>query len=350
MAGSHRRPIADQFAIFAEAIGDEVPLYTRLCEAIVEEPELLALADQAIPGQPAANMLFGSVQYLLLGGVAHPLGAWYPAVSGRQAPGDDPAPVFLDFCRRHRDELADLIATRRTQTNEVARCLALLPALATLSVQVDGPLALAELGSSAGLLLAFDRYRYVYGTRTWGPADSPVQLTTELRGAQPPVPHELAIERRLGIDLHPVDITSEHDRRWLDAMVWPGHEHRRRRLRAAIALAAPDPPRLISGDALELLPGLIESIAPEIVPIVFHSFALIQWGSDQRARLAEILRDAGRPVYRIWLEWFGFHRSWPLIRLFEYRDGSETVATLGRFHHHCAWLDWGWTEPPASGS
>jgi hypothetical protein len=346
MSETHQRPVADQFTLFADAVGEEVPLYSRLCAAIVDDREILSLADHTMPGQPAPNMLFGAVHYLLLGGVAHPLGDWYPSISGRKGPGEDPAPVFGDFCRRHRDEIAELISAGRTQTNEVARCLALLPAQAVLADRVDDPLVLVELGSSAGLLLAFDRYRYIYGTETWGPAAAPVQLSTELPGARPPLPDRLVVGSRLGIDLHPVDITSENDARWLDALVWPGHEQRRRRLRAAISLVAPDPPPVFAGDALELLPGVLDSMSPHVVPIVFHSFALIQWDSDQRSRLAGILRTAGRPVYRIWLEWFGYQRSLPLVRLFEYRDGVENVETVARFHHHGAWLDWGWTGSP----
>ena len=347
MAETHQRPIAEQFALFADAVGDEVPLYSRLCREIVNDRTLLDLAGHAMSGQPAANMLFGAVQYLLLGEVDHPLRAYYPAISGRDVPGGDPAPIFRDFCLVHQDEIVEIISTRRTQTNEVARCVALLPAIAELTGRRTGPVSLIEVGSSAGLLLAFDRYRYVYGAETWGPAESPVRLTTELRGQQPPVPDALDIASRVGIDLHPVDITAESDARWLDAMVWPGHEQRRRRLRAAISVVGPDPPRLVSGDALEVLPGILDSVPAHQNPVVFHSFALIQWDSDQRDRLGEILRTAGRPVFRIWLEWFGYQRNRPLVRLFEYRDGRASAETLGRFHHHGAWLDWGWAGEAA---
>lgn len=339
------RPVADQFAAFADVLQSESPLYTTLSRAIVDDPELLDLARGTIPGQPPPNVLFAAVQYLLLSGVSHQLVAWYPDLGGSISPGGDPVPVFRDFCLSHRDELASLIATRRTQTNEVARCVALLPAFGVAGNKVGTPMALIEIGASAGLLLAFDRYRYVYGGEAWGPESAPVVLTTELRGQQPPLPDGLAIESRTGIDLFPLDVSSADDARWLDALVWPGHEERRTRLRAALGLVAPAPPRILAGDALELLPELLAAVPADVTPVVYHSFALIQWSNEQRARLDDLLRAAGRRVIRIWLEWFGYQRNRPLIRLFEYDSGAEIVETLGRSHHHGRWLDWGWTEP-----
>ncbi len=343
------QPAAKQFHAFARAVGEEIPLYARLSEAIVEDEELLGLAGLAMPGQPPPNVLFAAVQYLITGGALHPLADWYPAVSGTAPPAADPVPVFRDFCRVNRGELEELIRTRRTQTNEVARCLALIPALAAVERRVELPMALVEVGASAGLLLAFDRYHYQYGTQTWGPIDSPVSLATELRGAAPPLPTAaLRISSRVGIDLHPVDVTNESEVRWLDALVWPGHGERRGRLRSAVAAVAADPPRLVAGDALELLPDSIDQVNDGHVPVVFHSFALIQWSSEQRAGLDRLLREAGRPVIRIWLEWFGYKRNLPVIKLYEYRDGDVQVDTLGRFHHHGRWLEWGWDEPSGS--
>ena len=59
--------------------------------------------------------------------------------------------------------IEELVATRTTQTNEVGRCLALVPALAEVARATGGPLSLLEVGCSAGLNLRFDRYRLGYG-------------------------------------------------------------------------------------------------------------------------------------------------------------------------------------------
>ena len=74
-------------------------------------------------------------------------------------PTRDPA-VALDWVVAHPDEVLQVLRTRFTQTNEAARCALLLPALARIA---DGrPVALVELGASAGLCLLYDRYRYRY--------------------------------------------------------------------------------------------------------------------------------------------------------------------------------------------
>ncbi|MDH3606845.1 MAG: DUF2332 domain-containing protein [Acidimicrobiia bacterium] len=345
----HSGTTAKQIQAFADVVRGELPLYAHLSDSIVGDSELLELAGLRLPGQPPANVLLAAVQYLLLSGVEHPLSAWYPEISGSDPPANDAFSAFRDFCLTNREALAPLIRTRRTQTNEVARCLALVPAIATVLERYRQPLSLIEIGASAGLLLLFDQYHYTYGERSWGPAGSPLRLTTELRGGDPALPGDhLEISGRLGIDLHPLDVADTHDTLWLESLLWPGQSERRRRLRAAIEIAVANPPEVRRGEALAEVRGVVAKVAADSLPVVFHSFSLIQWTSEQRAELSRELRELGRPVARIWLEWFGYERNRPAIKLYHYRDGVETVETLGQFHHHGQWLDWGWSESPTN--
>ena len=68
------------------------------------------------------------------------------------------------WVRRDPEQVRGVMRSRATQTNEAARCAALLPLLGLL----DGPLALIEVGASAGLCLYPDRYSYDYDGRPVG--------------------------------------------------------------------------------------------------------------------------------------------------------------------------------------
>ena len=67
-------------------------------------------------------------------------------------------PEFRERLGERRDEIEAVMLERRTQTNEPARCALMLPLLAAL----PQPLALLEVGASAGLCLLPDRYGYDY--------------------------------------------------------------------------------------------------------------------------------------------------------------------------------------------
>ncbi len=73
-------------------------------------------------------------------------------------------PTFRALLREHASAVRATMLTRRTQTNEAGRCATLLPVLARL----PQPLALLEVGASAGLCLLPDRYGYDYGRSATG--------------------------------------------------------------------------------------------------------------------------------------------------------------------------------------
>lgn len=183
-----------------------------------------------------------------------------------------------------------VVTARSTQTNEVGRCAALLPVLADL----PGPLALLEVGASAGLCLLLDRYRYDYGGGTvLGPADSPVTLSCELRG-DPVAPAALPeIVWRAGLDLHPLDVTDADAVRWLETLVWPGEERRLQRLRDAASLAAVDPPRVDRGDLRTDLARLAAEAPGDATLVVLHSAVLAYLPSGDRHGFADQVSALG---------------------------------------------------------
>jgi hypothetical protein len=180
--------------------------------------------------------------------------------------------------------------TRRTQTNEPARCAVLLPALA----QLPQPLALIEAGASAGLTLLFDRYSYDYaGYRLAGSdPDAPI-LRCEPRGPVPLPPRIPAITWRAGLDLNPLDVTSDDDVRWLSCLVWPGEGDRGLRLEAAIAAARRDPPAVYRGDLLTDLPALAAQAPADATLVIYHSSVLYQVAPDRREQFAGTVRGLG---------------------------------------------------------
>ncbi|GLZ58156.1 DUF2332 domain-containing protein [Micromonospora sp. NBRC 107095] len=240
------------------------PTYERLSQAVAHDEALLALVDGLPPAKRQPNLLFGVVRWL--GG-----------------PVDDPV-TFHDYVLTHWPAIEAQMLTRATQTNEAGRCAVLLPLLAAL----PQPVALLEVGASAGLCLYPDRYGYRYGDHQVGSGE-PV-LDCAATGLVPParVPQ---VVWRAGLDLNPLDVTDPDDVSWLDALIWPEHAHRRARLRAAAAIAAADPPLLVRGDLVDDLPALAARAPADATLVVFHTSVLYQVPAPRREAFVRLVRE-----------------------------------------------------------
>lgn len=323
-------------------------LYEALCRGIAKDVELLDLAARAPATQPPPNLLFGGVHYLLLGGEEHALRRWYPALA--EARAEDPAtafPVFREFCVLHRVALEGLIETRLTQTNVIQRCSVLLPAFADVFAREGRPLALIEIGPSAGLNLQWNRYHYVYERTgvgveaTWGDPDARVLVECEQTGALlPTLPEEIPVACRRGIDINPIDLDDGDAVQWLRALVWPDHVGRQERLSAAIDVAREDPPELIRADASQALPHVLASVPANAVPCVYGTHTLYQFPPDALRATLAAMQSAGRerPTWFVSLEGTGDRCS--ELRLTEYRDGDRETTLLARANPHGRWLEW----------
>ena len=116
-----------------------------------------------------------------------------------------------------------------------------------------------------------------------GPATARPVLRCEVTGPAPlPVaPPEVAW--RGGIDLSPLDVGDDDQMRWLETLVWPEHDDRRRLLRTAIEVARSDPPTLERGDLLDGLPALVERASSYGTVVVFHSAVIAYLTPEDRA-------------------------------------------------------------------
>ena len=344
----------DYWDFFAsEAERADAPLYVRLSRGIGGDPELREFANSVRKGQPPANVLLAAVHYLLLRGADHPLKRFYPNLNGgSELEGEDPFPHFQDFVARFRGELAPLVATRVTNTNEVGRSAQLHAAFRVVAREAGAPLNLIEIGPSAGLNLIWDRYgvRYVRGHETFRtePHDAPLIIDCELRGENvPPLGPAPKVASRVGLELNPVDLSKVEERDWLRALVWPEHAVRFARLEKALEIYAQEKPEIRAGNALELLPDAIAAI-PEDQPVcVYHSLVIYQFSEEMREALDNFLVAASlrRPLWRIALE--GSLTGETPLTLGLYRDGEKSVRTLAQCQSHGAWIDWRELSPAA---
>ena len=304
------------------------PVYYRLSHAVAQDDYLPKFISLMRDQQP--NLFFASVQYLT--------GPEEMPSSGSE---------LSRFVKKHEIEIFQLIRSRRTQTNEVGRCAVLLPAMPT------GPLALVEVGASAGLCLLLDKYRYDYGSIQIGDRESPVQLRCRLLGYGRPRITVPQIVWRCGLDTAPVDLDDSTDVRWLLACVWPDHTARRERLQAAIEVGRQQSLPVRHGDLVDDLPKVLEEAPSGATLVVFHSALFPYVSPERRHAFARTISEFSRRRDIVWISnegaWGSPHISslapppGPLQFLVgrsTAHDGIQNANILGFAHPHGADLEW----------
>lgn len=260
--------VRDAYRTFAREAAADSATFSEWAERVAADEELVDWI-ATLPGiKQQPNLVFAAARWH---GVPAP--GSYAAL--REALlGDDGA-------------IRTTILERATQTNEVGRLATLVPAFATFT----GPLALVEVGASAGLCLYPDRWGY-----RWETADGAMTLGQEprlpcrVRGPAPLPTHVPAVASRIGIDINPLDVRDEDQVAWLRQLVWPEQSERVARLGHAVEVARHDPPRLVHGDLLTELPGAVADAADHGTVVVFHSAVIAYLAPPERERFDRLIR------------------------------------------------------------
>ena len=211
-----------------------------------------------------------------------------------------------------------------------------MPGFLTVAAENPGqPLALLDVGASAGLNLNWDQYRYRYSSGDeFGPSNSGVVIECDARGGLPSLPSAFPrVNFRVGIDLVPVDLGNDEEYLWMQALVWPEHAGRGALLSAARDVWLQSRPTVLQGDAVELLPVALEDVPEDAALCVFHCHTLNQFSAEARAGFGDILRAASmeRVVYHMPSE--GDRLS--LRRIV---NGSATTLLTARRQVHGRWV------------
>ena len=352
MVDDHR----SRFLAFASTDARRSPLTASLASTLADDADALSILAVAPAEQQRPVLLLAAIHHVVLSGSSHALARCYPTVSPHPDPVDDAAGRVASFCRAHRDALLDLVGRRTTQTNEVGRSAVLMAALRRRTGAL--PIALLEVGASAGLNLWADRYRIDYGTgAAYGPADADVVVPCSRRGGWAGVPlvaEPPRIAVRRGIDLTPLDPGSPEDARWLAACVWPDDLARFTRARRALARAAEQERVVVRGDAVDDLADLLAAAPAGTHPVVFHSWVLPYLAPERRRDFVAAMHRLGQRRDLTWLAMEARDevpelpfpvrptRTTGATELLEisYRDGRRVVEALAESHPHGRWLDW----------
>jgi hypothetical protein len=335
----------DQQAEWCDRLGS--PLYAALFSAAAKDAQRGGPVWNALGGHLPAPLLevmlplrfMAAMHSLVLRDKAPDLARFYPSVGGRGEP-DEAWPAFLSALTEHLDDVRALSA-RPVQTNEVGRCAALIGGFLRIARDTGKPLRLLEVGSSAGLNLRWDRYRYESPTGAWGPDNSAVRMKWDS-----PPPHldaRVEVAERRGCDPRPLNPLDVADRISLLSAVWPDQIQRVERTRGAIAEATSVPVAVDEGSTMTWLPKLLEQPADGLATVVFHSIVIQYLTDEERLEFLQLIEDAGAratgdaPLAHLTLEPDPGMSGFP-VRLRMWPGGDEVV--VARSGPHGDDIDW----------
>lgn len=334
----------------------DAPVYARLCEAIATGLTRASKTGATIldwAGEPTRDALplrfVGGLHALVLAGADDDLADVFSGVI------DQPAAIETVLARVLVDHDAALLPwlDGPPQTNEPGRSAALMTGLLAVARRLGPKLEIIEIGSSGGLNLLIDRYRFDFAGTMVGPADAPVTIRPEWRGPAPDAP-PIEIVATRGCDIRPLDVTDPAVEARLLAYVWAEKPERVGRLKTAIEMVRGGGVALEQSDAADWLEArLAEPQAEGVARVLVHSVVWQYLPEPTAQRLREAMAaagaraDASRPLAWVAMEpdraladMIVSIRTWP---------GPAERAVIATCHAHAAWIKPGSVGKSGSG-
>ena len=296
------------------------------------------------PGDPSADALplrlCGALHALALDSDS-PFAALYPPRATKL--DRDGLVRELNAALRTNRPYFERMLQQPPQTNEIGRSAVFLGGFAEIARNTQRPLALLEIGASAGLNLRWDRYRFELGPASWGDPASSVRIVSQWRGSPPALRTAIEVAARAGCDAAPLDPRLEADRRSLLAYVWPEQLERVARLRAALKLARADGLAVDRADAAEWLERQLAHRRPGVATVVYHSIVWQYLAEATKEEVHAAIESAGRQATaRAPLAWLAFEfevdGQRPELTLTQWPGGVR--RRLATAHPHGAFVDW----------
>ena len=323
------------------------PIYTELLDRAADDLGKGGLFADVVAdyrGQPMLDALplrlLGRAHAFVLAGDAPGLARFFPSAGGRYE-SEGAWRALVELVEARRDVFRDAALRWRVQTNEVRRSAVLLPGFLRAAARTGLPLRVREIGASSGLNQYFDRHRYELGPHRWGDPSSPLVIAADWDGPAPDLAAPLRVADRRGCDVAPIDLRDPAEQVKLQSFIWPEQLDRLERLRAAIAVAAADPPRI---DAIPAGDWIEHHAQPEpgAATVLFHSVVWWYIPEAERDRITAAMEAAGARATAAaplaWLRMEGVKVEEAELRLRVWPSGEDVL--LAGVHWHGAWVRW----------
>ncbi len=293
------------------------------------------------PGDPRADALAlrtaGAFHALALSGKSPDLVDVYPP---KTSDGHKLQQAIEAALGAHDEDILRFIENP-PQTNEVGRAAALAGGFLAIAALTSLPLAIFEIGASAGLNLHWDHFRYDLGGLSIGDPSGLPLLAPAWEGAKPPAA-DLRVNERAGCDRTPIDSRSNDDVLRLRAYIWPDQTDRLARLDQALARTRSSPVRVECADAANWASSRLAERRRGVATVLFHTIVWQYIEKSGQKRLEHIIDAAGRRAdNKAPFAWLRMEPETPkaaALRLTLWPGGKTLL--LADVDYHGSWIHW----------